>query len=117
MLLDQGFHLEADQLGQAHLQDRVRLHLGEAELRGQPAGFLRLEFDVVGDAPDEAVPHLLLAAAAAQDLDDQVDDVHRPDQALLHLALFPLPLQQGAVLARRHLELEIDVMLQHGAEA
>ena len=111
MLLHERLQLQADQLRQTHIQDRLGLPLGEHQIFRLLLAGLGFKLDSLGDAHGQAVLHLLLALAAPENLDDQVDHVHGLYQALLNLPPLQLPGQKILVLPGADLKLEIHMVL------
>ena len=111
MLLLQRLDFQADQLVQAHFQDRRRLPLGKPEHGRHLFGNAGLELDVVGDTVDQTVSRVLHGLASPKDLDDQVDHVTGLDQPFLNLLALQLLGKEGLIFSRSQFKLEIHVML------
>ena len=113
MLLLQGVDLQANELVQAHFQNGCCLPLSKMQALRQLFRAAGTEFDALGLTLDEALLCLLEVFAAPEDLDDHINDIHRLDEAFLHLPLFPLLAQQRLIFPTCQLELEFHMVTDH----
>ena len=112
MLRRQRVDLQTDQLVEPHLQDRVGLRLGEAQLSGVRLRLAGLEAYAFRGAVHQAVLRHGPVLRSAQDLYDQVDHIHGSDQAFLDLLLLEVRVQHALILPGGDLKLEVDVGFQ-----
>ena len=111
ILLLQCLNLQSDEAVQAHFQDGRGLALGKAEFFRAALTGLGLKSDAFGDAHGQAVLYLFLAAAAPEDLDNQVDAAAGPDQSLLDFLFFHLFGQQALIFPGVEIKLKIHMAL------
>ena len=90
MLLHQSIDLQTDQLVETHVQDGCGLFLCEFQGFCRFFGGLGLEFDPFCDTVGQTFLYLVTALAAAEDLDDQVNDIAGFDKAFLDFLFLKL---------------------------
>ncbi len=114
MLFHQGFDFQADQFVQPHFQDRRRLPLGKTKLCRLFFGSLAFKRDVSGLPFHKTRFRFFDIFAPAQNFDNQVNDVARPDQAFLNFFFLLFFAQQRPVFSGSNFILEIYMVANDG---
>ena len=99
MLLHQGIDFQTDQLVEAHVQDCCGLFLCKFQSFCCFFGGLGFKSDSFCNAICEAFFYLVTALAAAEDLNDQINNIASLDQTFLDLTLLLFLGKKGGVLS------------------
>ena len=116
MFLRKLIDFQSDETVQAHIENGIRLCLGECKVLRHDARLAAAERDAGHLSGSETVLRLLPRLRPADDLDDEVNDVARLNQAFLDLTLFLLLAEEIRVFAAVDLELEPDTLFENALQ-